>query len=153
MAVGEPMVADSSALVGLTALMGITAGVPDVSVALIDGPIVADHPDLVTENIRRLSPITNEPGGAGGAATAHGTFVAGMLAARRGSGAPAICPGCMLLVRPIFPEIASDNAEMPSATPDEVAEARLVERAFGLGACALAEAMQVVSERLELEAA
>ena len=32
-------------------------------------------------------------------------------------------------------------------------EARLVERAFGLGACALAEAMQIVSERLELEAA
>lgn len=32
-------------------------------------------------------------------------------------------------------------------------EARLVERAFGLGACALAEAMQVVSERLQLEAA
>jgi subtilisin family serine protease len=130
--------------------MGITAGVPHVSVALIDGPIVADHPDLVTENIRRLSPITNEPGGA---ATAHGTFVAGILAARRGSGAPAICPGCLLLVRPIFPETASDNAEMPSATPDEVAEARLVERAFGLGACALAEAMQVVSERLEIEAA
>jgi subtilisin family serine protease len=42
-----------------------------------------------------------------------------MLAARRGSGAPAICPGCTLLVRPIF----LDSAEMPSATPDEVAEA------------------------------
>jgi len=32
-------------------------------------------------------------------------------------------------------------------------EARLVERAFGLGACALADTMQFVSERLELEAA
>ena len=48
---------------------------------------------------------------------AHGTYVAGILAARRGSGAPAICPGCTLLVRPIFLETASDNAEMPSATP------------------------------------
>jgi transposase, IS6 family len=38
-------------------------------------------------------------------------------------------------------------------TRDIRGEARLVERAFGLGVCALAEAMQFVSERLELEAA
>jgi hypothetical protein len=38
-------------------------------------------------------------------------------------------------------------------TRDIRGEARLVERAFGLGACALAEAVQFVSERLELEAA
>src|SRR5512132_2821930 len=50
-------------------------------------------------------------------ALSHGTFVAGLLMARRGSRAPAICPGCTLLVRP------SDNAEMPSATPDETATA------------------------------
>src|SRR3954454_8516293 len=38
-------------------------------------------------------------------------------------------------------------------THDIRGEARLVERAFGLGASALAEAVQFVSERFELEAA
>ena len=32
---------------------------------------------------------------------------------------------------------------------DMVGEARLVERAFGLGACALTQAVQLVSERIE----
>jgi subtilisin family serine protease len=53
----------------------------------------------------------------------HGTFVAGILSARRGSSAPAICPGCPLLVRPVFAEAASDNGDMPSATPAELAAA------------------------------
>jgi len=38
-------------------------------------------------------------------------------------------------------------------TRDIRGEARIVERAFGLGASPLAEAVQLVSERLELEAA
>lgn len=45
------------------------------------------------------------------------------------------------------------QAAIFNITRDVRGEARLVERAFGLGPCALAEAMQVVSERLELEAA
>ena len=38
-------------------------------------------------------------------------------------------------------------------TRDIQGEARIVERAFGLGASPLAEAIQLVSERLELEVA
>src|SRR5262249_36560772 len=47
----------------------------------------------------------------------------GMLSARRGSGAPAICPDCTVLVRPIFSEIAPINGDMPSAGSDELATA------------------------------
>lgn len=57
------------------------------------------------------------------AACLHGTFVAGILVAKRGSIAPAICPGCTLLVRPIFAESSSTNGDMPSATPEELASA------------------------------
>jgi subtilisin family serine protease len=53
----------------------------------------------------------------------HGTFVAGILSARRGSSAPAICPDCTLLVRPIFSETTPTNGDLPSATPEELAEA------------------------------
>ena len=53
----------------------------------------------------------------------HGTFVAGILIARRGSSAPAICPDCTLLVRPIFPEKTANSDGMPAATPLELAAA------------------------------
>ncbi len=56
----------------------------------------------------------------------HGTLVAGVLAARRGSGATAVCPGCTLIVRPIFTESAAGGArEMPAAEPAALAAALL----------------------------
>ena len=45
------------------------------------------------------------------------------------------------------------QAAIFNITRDICGEARIVERAFGLGACALAEAVRFVNERLELEAA
>jgi subtilisin family serine protease len=50
--------------------------------------------------------------------------VAGILAARRGTRAPAIAPDCSLLVRPIFSE-ARLEAEPPIARPGELAAAIL----------------------------
>jgi subtilisin family serine protease len=101
-----------------------TLGRPEIIIGLIDGPVAMNHPDLNTENIREL------PGKLQGVCTTtrsfaciHGTFVAGILSARRGSSAPAICPNCTLLVRPIFSESTPSYGEIPSATPQELAEA------------------------------
>ena len=111
-------------LVKLTALMERTSGSPEVKIGLIDGPVATQHPDLAGENLREI------PGSsiarcsqAGSTACLHGTFVAGILSARRNSPAPAICPGCSLLVRPIFAEETTGREQMPSATPDELAAA------------------------------
>jgi subtilisin family serine protease len=111
-------------LIRLTPLLERTPGRPEIKIGLIDGPVVLDHPDLATENIREV------PGEFAGtcalsssAACQHGTFVAGILLAKRGSAAPAICPGCTLLVRPIFRETNSGGGQMPSATPLELASA------------------------------
>jgi subtilisin family serine protease len=110
--------------VSLSRLMERTAGRPEVVVGLIDGPVAANHADLAAESIRSLAPQgTGFSERATGAARAHGTYVAGILSARRGSAAPAICPGCTLLVRPIFLESASENADTPSASPGELADA------------------------------
>ncbi len=49
--------------------------------------------------------------------------------------------------------LGKSQAAIVNITCDIRGEARLLERAFGLGASALAEAVQFVSERLELEAA
>ena len=110
--------------VNLTGLMERTAGRPDVIVGLIDGSVAATQGDLATENIRVLSKASNRaPEHASGPALTHGTFVAGILAARRGTAAPAICPGCTLVVRPIFLQPSAANASTPSASPEELAEA------------------------------
>ncbi len=111
-------------LVNLTALMALTKGSPDVKVGLIDGPVAVQHADLEGKNIREI------PGGSGASCTQanstaclHGTFVAGILSAKRDSPAPAICPDCTLLLRPIFTETTSGNEQMPGATPTELATA------------------------------
>src|SRR5687768_2816903 len=92
-------------LVKLPALMERTSGRPEIMIGLIDGPVALNHPDLADGNIHEV------PGIEGGvcvqvssAACLHGTFVAGILVARRASQALAICPNCTLLVCPIFAE-------------------------------------------------
>jgi subtilisin family serine protease len=101
-----------------------TSGSPEVKIGLIDGPVAARHPNLSSERVREIG------GGIGATCTRadseaclHGTFVAGILSATRNSGVPAICPGCTLLVRPIFAETTIGREQMPGATPQELAAA------------------------------
>jgi subtilisin family serine protease len=111
-------------LVKLTALMERTCGRPEVKIGLIDGPVVIQHADLGGAHIHEI------PGNNGGTCTRanstaclHGTFVAGILSAKRNSAAPAICPNCTLLIRPIFAETTTGSEQMPSAMPTELAAA------------------------------
>jgi hypothetical protein len=85
-------------LVQLSGLMDRTSGRTEISVGMIDGPVLLNHPELSSEHVREV------PGKLRGAcarsdsvACMHGTFVAGILSARRGSTAPAICPMSSLL--------------------------------------------------------
>jgi subtilisin family serine protease len=113
-------------LVRLTPLIDRTSGRPEVTIGLIDGPVVMDHPELANQHVREIPGNGNATcTQAKSTACLHGTFVAGILSAKRGSVAPAICPNCTLLVRPIFAETTAANGEMPSATPEELAQAIL----------------------------
>jgi subtilisin family serine protease len=110
-------------MINLSHLMKVTAGQPEMVIGLVDGPVSIGHPDLLSESIREI------PGKLHGtctqvssAACLHGTFVAGILCGKRTSATPGICPNCTLLVRPIFAEEVSDARQMPSATPEELAE-------------------------------
>ena len=111
-------------LVKLTTLMERSSGSPEVIVGLIDGPVAVNHPDLATVHIReipgKMRGACSQPGSA---ACMHGTFMAGILFAKRSHLAPAICPNCTLLTRPIFAEATSKNGQTPSATPEELAMA------------------------------
>jgi subtilisin family serine protease len=110
--------------VKLTALMEVTSGRGEIVVGLIDGSVATDHPDLMSDHIRAIPEKSNGQCTQGsGVACSHGTFIAGILNAKRGKVSPAICPNCTLLVRPIFYETVTDKAKMPSATPEELARA------------------------------
>jgi subtilisin family serine protease len=111
-------------LVKLTPLMERTHGRPEIVIGLVDGPVAMNYPDLTGENIREIpGRLAGTCARASSAACQHGTFVAGILCAKRGSIAPAICPACTLLLRPIFAGMATRNREIPSATPEELARA------------------------------
>jgi subtilisin family serine protease len=112
-------------LIGLPLLMKRTAGRPEIIVGMIDGPVALDHPDLARDSIREIPGRRGGCAQAGSAACVHGTFVAGILSARRGTAAPGICPGCTLLLRPIFSEGRGAIDGMPIARPKELAAAIL----------------------------
>jgi subtilisin family serine protease len=104
-------------MIRLTELMGLRSGNREVAIGLLDGPVATDHPDLAGASIGGV-PGAEGPGcsQAGSSACSHGTFVAGVLCAKRGSAVPGICPGCTLLVRPIFEETSSGNGALPSTS-------------------------------------
>jgi subtilisin family serine protease len=108
-------------LVNLTPLMALTAGQPDMRIGLIDGPVATDHPELVGDHLKLMSgqSACNKRG----AACRHGTLVAGILIGKRSSPAPAICPVCTVLVRPIFTDTAATARSLPVTTPDKLAAA------------------------------
>ncbi len=87
--------------------MALGEGDPTLLIGLLDGPVAVDHVGLAGQSVVEVT------GGDGravacvvrdSAACRHGTLVAGVLVAQRGLPAPGVCPGCRLLVRPIFSE-------------------------------------------------
>jgi subtilisin family serine protease len=108
---------DPLALVGLERLMRISCGNEGILVGLIDGPVALGHPDLLGAKVRELPGQPAACARLESSACVHGTFVAGILCAMRGSRAPSICPGCSLLLRPIFAEQNPIDERMPTSTP------------------------------------
>jgi subtilisin family serine protease len=111
-------------LIKIIPLMERTSGSPDVKIGVVDGPVSTQHPDL---SGGQLFEVSGNNGAncarANSMACLHGTFIAGILSAKRSSPAPAICPDCTLLIRPIFTEATSGREQTPSATPQELAAA------------------------------
>lgn len=169
-------------LVKLTPLMELTSGRPEITVGLIDGPVVMNHIGLSSENIREVpGKLAGTCAQASSTACKHGTFVAGILCGKRNSIAPAICPNCTLLVRPIFAETTSGNGQalsnpfnkpavhpervegygclaqdksvesMPSATPGELAIAIIETIDAGARVINLSAALALPSSKGERE--
>lgn len=112
------------ALVKLTHLMEVCSGDPSISVGIIDGPIDLTHPAFSDSSIRTVKPnLLLACQDAQSEACSHGTGIGGILCARRGFPAPAICPSCTFLFYPIFPEHPQGLSDLALATPVELARA------------------------------
>ena len=79
-------------LAKLDPLMERSTGSSEIVIGLIDGPVAMGHPDLARGKIRFTGTAGAVCNLSGSFACQHGTFVAGILSARRGSSAPAIQP-------------------------------------------------------------
>ncbi len=100
----------------LGGLMGLSAGASEVRVGVIDGPVDLEHPAFA-DQLPRFSTAETEAfrcARPSAAACEHGTMVFGILAARRGTPAPALCPESTFVLRPIFAE-ETDRGAAPSA--------------------------------------
>ena len=95
----------------LSNLVERTEGRPDITVALLDGPVLP-HPEL-PDSVAATA-------GSQDPASTHGTFVAGVLWARRESRAPALAPGTTPLIVPIF---ETRDGSVVGASLDQLADA------------------------------
>jgi subtilisin family serine protease len=111
-------------LVNLPPLMLLTQGRSEIAVALIDGPVNTSLPDFTSSTFKNVSTSgqTLSCNHANSSACFHGTLVAGILTGRRES-TPAICPGCTLLLRPIFLESHREGRGLPASDPGILAAA------------------------------
>ena len=109
---------DPLELVGLHELMALTSGAPSVTVGIIDGP-VGPHRDLAPNAIRVAGRAAADDQRL---SVGHGTFVVGVLGARRGSVAPAICPDCSMMSVQVLPD-GTGNHSLPDVSIGELADA------------------------------
>ena len=108
-------------LVQLTKLMELTAGRAEVRIGIIDGPVALEHPELARASFRAVQSRDASCQQPGSSPCAHGTFIAGLLGARRDGAAPGLCPGCSVILRPLFLE--GTDAAVPSAHAEELCQA------------------------------
>lgn len=111
-------------LIKILNLLEITKGNPAIKIGIIDGPVDASHPSLSQMRIIRVKNKMGHCNAHDSIACIHGTFIAGILGAKRGYAAPALCPSCSFIVRPVFMEgVFKSRFDMPSTTPIELADA------------------------------
>lgn len=113
---------DALELVRLPRLMALSRGTANLVIGMIDGPVAANHPDLVPSNICASAGVSGVCHSPNSAACRHGTAVASVLTGRRGARVPGIAPDCTLYVRPILTE-AESSVDVPHAAPSDLADA------------------------------
>ncbi len=114
------------ALPGLADLAARTAGSPEITVAVLDGPVDLAHPCFSGADLTRIPSLVTDEAGTG-SMSLHGTHVTSLLFGQPGTEVEGLVPRCRGLVIPIF----SDGA---SAKVPQLDIARAIESAMAAGA-------------------
>jgi subtilisin family serine protease len=115
----------------LHSLMKVSSGHPDIRIGIVDGPVDLNHPAFQGSRIDTIEDSQKEAcKNASDLACIHGTFVTGIICAKRGVSAHAICPDCQIIINPIFGKEKTnirtendDSSTLPNATPEELPNA------------------------------
>lgn len=118
-----------STIPGLTELWAETLGEPEISIAILDGPIDLAHPDLQAANIIQLD-STFTASANHSAASAHGTHVASIIFGNHNGAVKGVAPRCRGISIPIF----KDKKDGGIAPCSQVDLARAISLAVDQGA-------------------
>ena len=109
---------------GLEELWAETSGVPEVCIAVLDGPVDRDHPVFGNRSFDFPAGVT-PPVANDGLMSMHGTHVSSIIFGQHDSEVHGVAPGCRALLVPVF----ADGARIT-----QVDLARGIERAVQSGA-------------------
>ncbi len=91
----------------LTALWAKTTGEPNISIAVLDGPVDRSHPCFEKAQLSTVNTLSLEGRGQG-LALQHGTHVASIIFGHHGSSVKGVAPSCRGLIVPVFGEDKKD---------------------------------------------
>ncbi|MDA3021818.1 MAG: PatA/PatG family cyanobactin maturation protease [Actinomycetota bacterium] len=109
-------------LPGLRALYEATAGgTPNVTVAVIDGPVDFAHEVFVGADLRTALGATAMSAEAGNKMAEHGTHVASILFGQPGTEVEGICPGVRGVIIPVYDSLTGNAPQLEVARAIELA--------------------------------
>lgn len=91
----------SSLLPELRLLWNESIGDPEITVAVLDGPVDLSHPCFEGSNLKRVETLVSDEEGADGMSI-HGTHVTSLIFGRPDGPVPGIAPRCRGLILPVF---------------------------------------------------
>lgn len=113
-------------ILGLSELQNRTQGSPEITIAVLDGPVDRTHPCFQGANLTTLPTLVPDAARKDGSMSGHGTHVTSIIFGQPDSDIPGIAPQCRGLIIPVF---ADDRC---SATQLDLA--RGIEQAANAGA-------------------
>ncbi|MFO7092321.1 S8 family serine peptidase, partial [Limnospira platensis] len=91
-------------ILGLSELRNRTQGSPEITIAVMDGPVDRTHPCFQGANLTTLPTLVPHAARSDGSMSGHGTHVTSIIFGQPDSDIPGIAPQCRGLIVPVFPD-------------------------------------------------
>jgi cyanobactin maturation PatA/PatG family protease len=119
----------ASYLTGLKKIWLESTGEPEITVAILDGPVDLSHPCFREANLSILETLISKDA-SNAPSSQHGTGIASIIFGRHGSSVHGVSPGCRGLIVPVF----SDGSNGSLAPCSQIDLAHAITQSFEKGA-------------------